>query len=368
MDLSAILLVAGGLAVLVVGGEIVVRSASGLAQGFRISPVVIGLTVVAFGTSAPELAVSLGATLGGTPDVAVGNIVGSNIYNVLLILGLSAVVAPLIVRQQLVRFDVPIVIGVSALLWIMALDGGVSTLEGALLFAGLVAYTVVAARKGRHEAPAIVEEYEAGIPDAHAPRSWRRDVVLFLAGLAALVLGAQALVSGATSVARGLGIPELVIGLTVVAVGTSLPELVTSVVAAIRGQRDIAVGNVVGSNLFNILGVLGLSAIVAPGGAIEVPEAARTFDIPVMTAVAVACLPLFFTGMLIRRWEGALFLAYALAYTAYLVLDATQHELRDELAAAMVFFVIPLTVVTIAVVLLAEVRRRRSTVPVTPDG
>jgi cation:H+ antiporter len=139
-------------------------------------------------------------------------------------------------------------------------------------------------------------------------------------------------------------------------------------VAALRGQRDIAVGNVVGSNVFNILGVLGLSAIVAPGGAIEVPEAARTFDIPVMTTVAVACLPLFFTGMLIRRWEGGLFLGYALAYTLYLVLDATEHDLRDELAAAMVLFVIPLTIVTIAVVLLAEVRRRRSAVPATPDG
>jgi cation:H+ antiporter len=166
-------------------------------------------------------------------------------------------------------------------------------------------------------------------------------------------------VTGATSIARGLAVPELVIGLTVVAVGTSLPELATSVVAAVRGQRDIAVGNVVGSNLFNILGVLGISALIAPGGGIAVPRTAITFDIPVMVAVAVACLPIFFTGWRIRRWEGAFFLAYALVYTTYLALDAAEHELRDELASAMVIFVIPLTVITLLAVLAAELRRRR---------
>jgi cation:H+ antiporter len=290
--------------------------------------------------------------------VAVGNVVGSNIYNVLLILGLSAVVAPLIVRQQLVRIDVPIVIAASVLFWLMAADGTVAPLEAAILVAGLLGYTVLALRMGRRESPSVTAEYAAGVAPAPVAGSWPRQVLLFVVGLAALIAGAQALVTGATSIARGLAVPELVIGLTVVAVGTSLPELATSVVAAVRGQRDIAVGNVVGSNLFNILGVLGISAIIAPGGGIAVPRTAITFDIPVMVAVAVACLPIFFTGWRIRRWEGALFLAYALVYTTYLALDAAEHELRDELASAMVIFVIPLTVITLLAVLAAELRRR----------
>ncbi len=358
IDPTSLLLVAAGLGLVVLGGELVVRAASRLASGLGISPVVIGLTVVAFGTSAPELAVSVGATLDGASDVAVGNVVGSNIYNVLLILGLSAVVAPLIVRQQLVRIDVPIVIAASVLFWLMAADGTVAPLEAAILVAGLLGYTVLALRMGRRESPSVTAEYAAGVAPAPVAGSWPRQVLLFVVGLAALIAGAQALVTGATSIARGLAVPELVIGLTVVAVGTSLPELATSVVAAVRGQRDIAVGNVVGSNLFNILGVLGISALIAPGGGIAVPRTAITFDIPVMVAVAVACLPIFFTGWRIRRWEGALFLAYALVYTTYLALDAAEHELRDELASAMVIFVIPLTVITLLAVLAAELRRR----------
>jgi cation:H+ antiporter len=362
VDPVALLLVALGVAIVVAGGEIVVRSASRLARVLGLSPVVIGLTVVAFGTSAPELAVSIGAALGGSTDVAVGNVVGSNIYNVLLILGLSAVVASLLVKQRFVRIDVPIVIAISVLLWVLASDGTIARPEAGLLFAGLVGYSLLALWMGRREGASIAAEYEAGVPQLEARASWPRQVVLFLVGLAALVTGAQALVTGATSIARGLGVPELVIGLTVVAVGTSLPELATSVVAALRGQRDIAVGNVVGSNIFNILGVLGLAGLIAPSGGIAVPEAALTFDIPVMIAVAVACLPIFFTGWRIQRWEGALFLVYAAAYTAYLVLDAAQHELRDELATAMLFFVIPLTVLTVLVVLAAELRQRRARV------
>ena len=354
-----LLAVLGGLAVLVVGGELVVRGASRLAISLGISPIIVGLTVVAFGTSSPELAVSLGATLEGSPDVAVGNVVGSNIYNILLVLGVAALVRPLIVQQQLVRFDVPLVIAISVVFWLLALDGLVGFVEGAILFLVLVIYLMISLRLGRRESAAVADEYREAIePDAR--RSSRpRDIGVFLAGLVALVIGAQLLVSGATDVARSFGIPELVVGLTVVAIGTSLPELVTSVVAALRGQRDLAVGNVVGSNLFNILGILGLTAMLAPGG-VHVPAQAVDFDIPVMTAVAVACLPLLFTGNVIRRWEGALFLGYGIAYTTYLVLDATGHPLRDGLANAMLWFVIPLTVVTMVTVLVAEVRGRRA--------
>lgn len=351
-----------GLVVLVVGGELVVRGSSRLALGLGISPVIVGLTVVAFGTSSPELAVSLGAVLGGSPDVAVGNVVGSNIYNVLLVLGASALLRPLVVQQQLVRFDVPVVIGVSLLLWLLVLDAALGAVEGAVLVALLAAYTAMTVRKGRAEPALIVDEYREGLDGPVPAVSVARNGLIFLAGLAALVVGAQALTGGASELARSFGIPELVIGLTIVAIGTSMPELVTSVVAALRGQRDLAVGNVVGSNVFNILGVLGLSAVVAPGG-IDVPEQAIAFDIPVMLAVAVACLPLLFTGHLIRRWEGALFVAYAVAYTSFLVLEAIEHPMRHPFAQAMTWFVIPLTLATIVAVVLNELRERKARTP-----
>ena len=354
-----------GLAVLVIGGELVVRGSSRLALSFGISPVVIGLTVLAFGTSSPEFAVSLGAALGGSPDVAIGNIIGSNIYNILLVLGLATLVRTLIVRQQLVRFDVPLVIGVSALLWILCLDGTLSAGEGVLLVALLMAYILVSVRSGRREGADVDDEYREALEPPVSNGSRARDVLLFLAGLGALVVGAQALVDGATEIARSIGIPELVVGLTVVAIGTSLPEVVTSVMAALRGQRDLAVGNVVGSNLFNILGVLGVTAIVAPGG-IPIPQQAIAFDMPIMIAVVVACLPLLFTGHLLRRWEGALFVAYAVAYTTFLVLEATQSPIRDPFAKAMTWFVIPLTVVTLVTVVLNEIRARRERPPRLP--
>jgi cation:H+ antiporter len=354
----ALLSIIVGLVVLVIGGELVVRGSSRLALGLGISPVIVGLTVVAFGTSSPELAVSVGAIFGGSPDVAVGNVVGSNIYNILLVLGAAALLRPLVVQQQLVRFDVPIVIGVSLLLWLLVLDGALGAVEGAVLVSLLAGYTIMTVRKGRAESAAVAAEYREAFEPPMRGSPLLRNGLLFLAGLAALVVGAQALVGGASEVARSFGIPELVIGLTIVAIGTSMPELVTSVVAALRGQRDLAVGNAVGSNLFNILGVLGVSAIVAPGG-ITVPAQAIAFDIPVMVAVAVACLPLLFTGHLIRRWEGALFLGYAVAYTSFLVLEAIEHPMREPFAQAMTWFVIPLTLATLVAVVINEFRERK---------
>ena len=350
-------LIVVGLVVLVVGGELVVRSSSRLAFGLGISPVVIGLTVVAFGTSSPELAVSIDAVLSGSSDVAVGNVVGSNIYNILLVLGIAALVRALVVQQQLIRFDVPLVIAVSLLLWFMALDGLLSALEGVALVSLLVAYIVIAVRKGRMESAKVIGEYQEALEPESRSNSKVRDVLVFAAGLAALVIGAQLLVENASGIARSFGISELVVGLTIVAIGTSMPELVTSVVAAVRGQRDLAVGNVVGSNLFNILGVLGISAILAPGG-IAVAPAAVGFDIPIMVVVAVACLPLLFTGHLIRRWEGALFVGYAVAYTVFLLLEVTRDPLRHSFTQAMVWFVIPLTVVTLVSVVFIELRAR----------
>lgn len=360
--MTPLIAIAGGLIILVVGGELVVRSSSRLAFSLGISPVVIGLTVVAFGTSSPELAVSIGAALGGSPDMAIGNVVGSNIYNILLVLGLATLVRTLIVHQQLIRFDVPLVIAVSLLLWILVLDGSLDVIDGLLLVGLLLIYTAFTVWHGRRESAAVVHAYREGLEPTVGTSSRKWQVVIFGIGLIALVSGAQVLVGGASDVARSFGVPELVVGLTVVAIGTSLPELVTSVAAVARGHRDLAVGNVVGSNLFNILGVLGISAIIAPGG-IEVPAQAVTFDIPIMLAVAVACLPLLFTGHELRRWEGALFVGFAVAYTTFLILQATDDPLRETFSTAMAFFVIPLTVVTLVSVVAVEIRARRAVRP-----
>ncbi len=350
MDAMTIVLFIAGLVILIVGAEVLVRGASRAALALGISPLVVGLTVVAFGTSAPELAVSVQSALSGPggADVALGNVVGSNIANVLLILGISAVITPLVVQQQLIRLDVPLMIGVSLLTWLMALDGQINRIDGVILFAGIVAYTIFAVRQSRKESAEIQEEYatEFGDGKRRSTGEWLKNLALMIGGLALLVLGARWLVDGAITFARSFGVSELVIGLTIVAVGTSLPEIATSIIAALRGERDIAVGNVVGSNIFNLLSVLGITSMVAPAG-VNVAPAALNFDIPVMIAVAVACLPIFFTGRLIARWEGWLFLGYYVAYTLYLVLAAVQHDALPAFSNTMSLFVVPLTALTL---------------------
>ncbi|MCS7102198.1 MAG: calcium/sodium antiporter, partial [Burkholderiaceae bacterium] len=301
-----------GLLALIAGAELLVRGASKLALAVGISPLVVGLTVVAFGTSAPEVAVSVGAAAAGSADVAVGNVVGSNILNVLLILGVTALAAPLAVHAQVVRQEVPVMLGATVLALALMLDRTIGRLEGALLLALLIAYVAFLVVQARRASAATADAYGGEVKrrsrggarwDAH----WAVQVLLVLVGLACLVVGARWLVAAATAFAQALGVPELVIGLTVVAAGTSLPEIATSVVAALRGERDIAVGNVVGSNVFNLLGCLGAAALVAPAG-LTVAPAVLNFDAWVMLAVAVACLPIFITGREIARWEGALFL------------------------------------------------------------
>lgn len=352
--MTALTLVAG-LVLLIWGADLLVKGASRIAAGFGISPLVIGLTVVAFGTSAPEMAISVSSAWKGEADIAVGNVVGSNIFNVLLILGLSALITPLLVSKQLVKLDVPIMIGVSILAFLFAMDGGIAFWEGAVLFAGVVGYCILAIRMGKASGDAgeaIEGSERTGV-----------NIGLIVGGLVLLVLGSQWLVSAAVAIATAMGVSELVIGLTIVAAGTSMPEVATSVTAAIRGQRDIAVGNVVGSNIFNILAVLGLTAMVAPSG-LPVSDAAIRFDFPIMLAVAVACLPIFFVGYTIQRWEGALFLGYYVAYTAYLILDSTGHDALPAYSHVMMNFVVPLTVITLLVVLVREIRRRRGLKPV----
>lgn len=353
--LIQLLLLALGLVILVLGADWLVRGASRLALSFGISPLVIGLTIVAFGTSAPEMAVSVKSAWVGQADIALGNVVGSNIFNVLGILGLSALVAPLIVDQKMVRFDVPIMIGVSVLALAFGLDGTIARWEGGVLFAGIVGYTVFLIRQSRRESRAIEKEYADEFGGGAAARSSPvMNVVLIVLGLVLLVLGARLLVDSAIAIARHFGVSELIIGLTIVACGTSLPELATSVLAAWKGERDIAVGNVVGSNIFNILAVLGMSSLVSPVG---VAESVLRFDIPVMIAVAVSCLPIFFAGHQIKRWEGGLFVFYYVAYTAYLVMAQKQHASLGAFRDGMVYFVIPLTVVAVGVSVVQAFRR-----------
>lgn len=343
-----------GLAALVVGAEALVRGASRLAMSWGISPLVVGLTVVAFGTSAPEMAVSVGASLAGSSDLAIGNVVGSNIANVMLILGLSALIAPLLVHGQIIRQEIPVMIGASLVVTAMALDGTIGRVEAALLFAGVIAYTVFLVVQSRRAPKDAEAEFASQIPTGNWDRHWGVQTLLVVGGLGLLVVGADWLVGAAVAFAQVLGVSDLVIGLTVVAVGTSMPEIATSLIAALRGQRDIAVGNVVGSNIFNLLAVLGAAGLVADGG-LGVPPAARHFDLWVMLAVAFACLPILLTGRVIARWEGALFLAYYAAYLLYLVLAAQGHDSLPAYSSVMLSYVLPLTVVT----LLVSFMRRR---------
>ena len=336
-----------GLGLLVLGAEWLIKGASRVASTLGLSPLVIGLTVVAYGTSAPEIAVGLKAAWVGQADLTLGNVVGSNIFNILFVLGISAVIAPLPVASQLVRLDIPVMIGLSVVSWFLAADGLIGRLDGALLSAGAIAYTVFQVVQSRKESAEVREEYAQEFKGGHP--SMAVSLVFVAAGLSLLVLGSRWLVAGAVAIAQALGVSELVIGLTVVAAGTSLPEVATSVLAAIRGQRDIAVGNVLGSSIFNILAVLGPSGLIAPAG-LAVSDALLRFDLPVMIAAAVACLPIFASGALIARWEGALFLFYYVAYTAYLVLRAQQHDALSAFSAVMQSFVLPLTAITLAVV------------------
>jgi cation:H+ antiporter len=353
--MSQMLFFALGLVALVAGAELLVRGASRLALSFGISPLVVGLTVVAMGTSAPEVAVSVGAALDGRTDIAVGNVVGSNIFNVLFILGLSALITPLVVNVQIIRQEVPIMIGASLLLLAFGLDGRLAVLECAVLLAGLVAYTVFLVRQARGETQAARDEYrEALTPHSGWDAHWAVQLGLIAAGLVLLVLGSQWLVGAAIAFAKALGVSDLVIGLTIVAAGTSMPEVATSITAALKKERDIAIGNVVGSNMFNILGCLGITGLVAGGDGIGLSAGLLNFDIWVMLAVAFACLPVFLTGREIARWEGAVFLGYYAAYTAYLILTSQQHGLLPAFNQAMLSFVLPLTVITLVVMSLKK--------------
>ncbi len=327
-----------GLAILVAGAEFLVRGAVALAELARISPLVIGLTVVAFGTSAPELAVSSVSSLEGDSAIALGNVVGSNIFNVLLILGVSAVIVPLSVSSQLVRLDVPIMIVASIVVWLAAYDGSIERYEGAGMLAAFLFYTGWLIRAGRRESKPL-----DSLAEPTPKSSWQKLVGnfgLLAIGLGLLVYGAGMLVDSATEIARQFGVSDLVIGLTIVAAGTSLPELATSMVAAIRGQRDIAVGNVVGSNVFNLLMVLAVASVLSSSG-VPVSPSVLWFDLAVMVWVALLCWPIFFSHAVVSRGEGIVMLALFLSYNGLLIGDSIHWEYAPAMKTTLVFGIFP---------------------------
>lgn len=332
-----------GLCLLIYGADVLVTSSSKIAASFKISPLVVGLTVVAFGTSAPELAVSVQASLSGQDNIVIGNVVGSNIFNVLFILGLTALITPLLVARQLIKLEVPLLIVISSLLYILCLDGNLSQIEGIILFLGLVSYTVFIIYQSKKE-NLMSEEPEVSSVGSSSLHFWIKNTILVILGLAMLVYGSDLLIESVVKIARYFEISEEVIGLTVVAAGTSMPELVTSLLAAFKGKVDMAVGNILGSNVFNILGVAGLASAINKNGC-KISPSIESFDIPVMIAVSILCLPIFLTERTISRFEGTVLFCFYGAYTTYLVLSSRGGgESLVKFNSIMLYGVIPLVV------------------------
>lgn len=322
--------IALGATLLVLAADWLVMGASAIARRLGVSPFVVGLTVCAFGTSAPELATSVRDAIKGSGAIALGNVVGSNIANIGLILALTACVRPIPVHAQAVRKEVPTMIGVTLIGIVVMLGGTVERWEGGLLVAGIVWYTLdayrSAKRKGSEERRLAEELAREMVPDAASESTnespsgapagfWLKNLALLALGVVGLAAGADRLVHGASSLARTMGVPEVAIGLTLVAVGTSLPELATSVRAAMKGEIDLAVGNILGSNVFNILCVMGLTALVRP---IAVPEEILRRDAWVMLAMAAGCMPIVLNGRRVHRLEGGILLTAYIAYCAWL--------------------------------------------------
>lgn len=333
---------------MIAGAELFLKAVDHFGLKWGISPLIMGLTVVAFATGAPELAISVKAAFSGSADLVLGNIIGSNIANILLILGITAVISPLNITRRVVRIDVPIVIVASAAVYFMALDGGLTTLDGVILLAGFVAYsyfTFVQIKKNTGDGN-VDEVFQYEMSPEELERDsifYVKNVGLLLVGLTLIVLGSNWMVDSAVTIARIFGLSELVIGLTIVSIGTSLPEVATSLSAARKGKADIAVANVMGSNLYNMLLTLGLTLVIAPS-ILAVSEDAITLDLPFMVAVSIACIPIFIAGFNLTRMDGSIFLIYYTTYLTYLVLDALGSPIVEAMQTIMMFAVIPATI------------------------
>lgn len=313
-----------GLIALAIGAEVMVRGGARLASRLGISPMLVGLTVVSIGTSLPELAVGVTAALEGSGELAVGNIAGTNVVNILFILGLSALISPLAIERRTLRFDLPVMAGAAVLLWALAFNGVLSRLDGVILVAGAIVYTVLLIRTSRRESRAVVAEYAEAFPSLPAAPgakakpdggSTLQHAVMTLTGIVVVILGAEWLVGGAVGIARAFDVSDALIGLTIVAIGTSAPELVTTIISTLRGERDIAIGNLLGSSVYNILLILGVTCLVRADG-LTLTHNLVWVDIPIMVAASLICIPVFFSGRQVHRAEGA---AMVVAYLGYLV-------------------------------------------------
>ena len=354
-----ILFFIGGLIVLILGADLLLRGATRLAAALGIPPLAIGLTIVAIGTASPEIAVSLQASIHGQVDMTLGNVLGSNIFNILFILGMTAVVAPIVISEQLIRMDAPIMLAVSILVLALALDGRIGIFDSLILLSCLITYTVFALRQSRAESKTVQNEYaeEFAQKQPRTTKNLALNIFFILMGLGLLTVGSRWLVDSAVAIARALRVSELIIGLTIVAIGTSLPEVTTSVIAALKNESDIAVGNAVGSNIFNLLGVLGVGALIAPEG-ISVAERVLRFDFLVMIFVALVSLPIFYLDNRVSRVEGGLLLGYYICYMAYILMQATNSSALPAISWFVGLFV-PVTFIGLVLFAIRSSRSKR---------
>ena len=356
---NTILLFIAGLFILILGADLLVRGASRLAAAFGISPLVIGLTIVAIGTASPEIAVSIQAAANGQGDLTLGNVLGSNIFNILFILGVTSIVAPIVIAKQLIRKDAPILLGISLLVFVLALDGNLGAFDGIILLLLVAIYIYFAVKQSHSESREVQKEYakEYAQKESRTTKNFISNISFILVGLGLLVWGSNWLVDSAVQIAKVLGVSELVIGLTIVAIGTSLPEVATSVIAALKGESDIAVGNAVGSNIFNLLGVLGIGSLVSPNGIFVAPHVLQ-FDLPVMIFVALVTLPVFYIDSRISRIEGGLLFSYYIVYMVYIILRAAESVTLSSMQFFIAFFV-PITFIALVVVAVRSLRTKR---------
>ncbi|HCF63091.1 MAG TPA: calcium/sodium antiporter [Ferruginibacter sp.] len=327
MEWHPLVIFIGGLIIILLGAEFVLRSSSRIAAMMGIRPIIIGLTVVSIGTSMPELAVGITAVSEGYGSLAVGNIAGTNMLNILFILGLSAALKPLPLHQLSIRLDVPVMIGAAVILFLMALDGMISRIEGIFLFLAAIVYVVVLIRMSKKESVSLKKEYEEeystkALLKKPGTLAITGNSVLLIVGIGLSVFGANLLVDGSVDIALSLGVSEALIGLTIVAIGTSAPELATTIMATIKNDRDVAIGNLIGSSISNILVILGLTTIASPHG-VDVSKDILWLDLPLAAAVAIACYPVFRSNKMVSRTEGIVFVSLYLVYLSSLILLRT---------------------------------------------
>ncbi len=345
-----------GLIALLGGAELLVRSATKIALFFKLSPLVIGLTIVAFGTSAPEIAVALSGSFDNHIGLGFGNVIGSNIFNLLFILGLMAVFKPLRIVRKVVRVDIPLMIITSAGLLVLAMDGHLSKIEGAIMLLGLVLFTVFTLRQGKKEENDFNKDFRESRKSISRGTLTLQFIILLLS-IILLGWGSDRVVDSSVVIARELGIDEFIIGLTIIAVGTSLPELVTSLMALAHRRCDLAVGNIVGSSIFNILGVVSVMTLVSSGG-VTVTANNLSMDLPVLLASSVVCLPIFFSGYRISRLEGIFFIIYYLVYIVFFAVITAPDSFFGTYVRISMIYVIP-SVFIIYVFIVLQLGKRR---------